>query len=68
MDSKLLLRCRTLPKPLGLDLSGVEVRLLEEEDGKVDIMSKPEDTEKRVKQPVVVPWYNDSNTTVLLYI
>lgn len=43
VESTLLLRCRTL----GLDLSGVEVKLLEEEDGKLDIISKPEDTEQR---------------------
>ncbi len=74
VDSRLLLRCRTLPGPLGLDLSGVEVRLLEEEDGKVDIISKPKDTEKHMlnktrrslqEGTVVLTWYNDGNTIVL---
>ncbi len=76
VDSRLLLRCRTLLGTLGLDLSGVEVRLLEEDDGKVDIISKPEDTEKHMlkenrrslqERTVVLPWYHDGNTIVLLY-
>lgn len=74
VDSTLLLRCRTLPGTLALDLSGVEVRLLEEEDGKADIISKAEDTEKNMlnratrrslqESTVVVLWYNDGNTIV----